>query len=119
MKRDMDVVREILLQIESKPDAQLPAELKIEGASDAEISYNVMLLSQAGYIHAIDASSGEGHHWMALSLTWQGHEFLDAARNNTVWQSVKTKIKAAGGSFAIHTVKALLLVEGKRYLGLP
>ncbi|EOV9525803.1 DUF2513 domain-containing protein [Bacillus cytotoxicus] len=30
-----------------------------------------------------------GTGWIYSSLTWEGHEFLDAIKNDTVWNNVK------------------------------
>jgi hypothetical protein len=36
-------------------------------------------------------------NWRATSLTWQGHEFLDSVRRDTVWQKVKLFVAEKGG----------------------
>ncbi len=50
MKRDMDLVREILLKVEELPFDGRFHEVKIEGRSDEEINYHVMLLAEADFI---------------------------------------------------------------------
>jgi hypothetical protein len=44
-----------------------------------EVSYHVMLLHEAGLIHAFDFSGDEFTDWRPAYLTWEGHEFLEAA----------------------------------------
>ena len=91
MKRDMDLAREILLKIEESPEATGVGgiDLKIEGRSHEEVAYHVMLLHQAGLIEALDLSDGEGIDWTPSCLTWDGHEFLDAYRQDTFWNKAK------------------------------
>jgi hypothetical protein len=39
------------------------------------------------------------------SLTWQGHEFLDAIRNETVWAKTTATIKEKGGSLPFDVIR--------------
>jgi len=43
-----------------------------------------MLLHEAGFIEAMDLSTLGGICWKPTRLTYNGHEFLDAARSDTV-----------------------------------
>jgi DNA-binding transcriptional ArsR family regulator len=91
MKRDMDLARKILFAVEACNDPLGPqSELKIEGYSDQMISYHVKVLAEAGLLEAEDVSEmgSDGFRWWAESLTWQGHEFLEAARDDTRWPVV-------------------------------
>jgi hypothetical protein len=118
MKRDMDLVRKIMLAIE-KADAPLN-ELDIPGHDDDAIVYHVSLLNQAGLIQDAEIDFRASHS--GVILTWEGHEFLDNARDNSRWKSVQ---KAGGkvGSFSFDILKHLLttLAEqaAKSALGLP
>ena len=51
------------------------------------------LLYQAGLIDAENDSGADDFEWIPISLTWQGHEFLDVARNDTVWKKLTGKLK--------------------------
>lgn len=99
----MDLIRNILLRIEdySKPTGWV--SITIDGYTDSVISYHIKLLAQAGLIEAYNGSDSAGFDWKAKSLTWEGHEFLDAARNNKIWEKTKAviKSKALGTSFEI------------------
>ena len=50
--------------------------------------------------------------YSAISLTWQGHEFLDAARNDTIWRKAKKKVLETTGGLAFDVLKAALLAGG-------
>ena len=97
MKRDMDLVRTILLQIEQQPYTGVGVELYVKGYDPEEITYHVILLAEAGLIEADDASSGAKTKWMPKRLTWQGCEFLDAARDNNRWNKAKLTMGKVGG----------------------
>ena len=121
MQRNMDLIREILLVIEESDETPLGwITFSLPGRSNNEISYHVKLLYEAGLIEAIDASSmgPDGFDWKAKSLTWHGHEFLDAARDNTIWAKVKAKVAAAVGTTSVEVMLELLKQQAKGALGL-
>jgi hypothetical protein len=53
-----------------------------------------------------------------FSLTWQGHESLDAARDNRVWETVRAKIASAVVEVPFSLLKELLVLTLKQYVGL-
>jgi hypothetical protein len=101
MKRDMELVREILRRVEDHQQAMGWVPLDIPGHSREEVSYHVMLLAQAGLLEATDLVSTAGFLYEAKRLTWAGHEFLDAIRNDTVWNKVKETVKEKGGAIPL------------------
>jgi len=108
MKRDMDLAREILFQVETSGDPIEWVEIAVDGHSEEEISYHIKLLCQANLIEANDCSSMNGKSWKATSLTWTGHEFLDAARNENLWNKAKTYLNEKGVEFTFDSIKAAL-----------
>ena len=52
------------------------------------------------------------------SLTWEGHEYLDAVRSPKVWKEVKKRLSQVGGTAAIATIKALAGSVTSQFLGL-
>ncbi len=122
MKRDMDLIRELLLRLEALPvpatgittiDAR-HAAVQIDGYTEAQIDYHLSLLEQARFIHAggLDFGMQIGYGGVGFqSLTWAGHDFLDAMRSPDVWSRSKQAAHAAGG----FTVE-LLVFAAKTYL---
>lgn len=103
-----DLVRAILLEIEKagKPDELITSkELahKLEGYNEDDIYYHIRLMDQAGLINA--TSMGGNNFLVNSSLPWEGHEFLDLARNKTIWSTAKNTLAERGMdvSFAIIT----------------
>jgi len=107
MKRDMELVREILLAIESSPTTRVNITIKVKDFSSKEVSYHVMLLAKANLIEARDTSTLQEFRWHPIRLTWEGHEFLDATRDDKVWKKVKGEIAEKGGSFTLDIMKGL------------
>jgi hypothetical protein len=114
MKCDMDLIRELLRRIEEHPGAELPDRLEIDGKSAEEVSYHVMLAHEAGFIEAIDASSTAGIDWIPERLTWEGHEFLESARDDGLWKKAKDTALSKGGGFTLDVLKAILVELAKR-----
>jgi hypothetical protein len=107
MKRDMDLARKILLEIEAHPE---PYEvgIKFEGITEKEIFYHIKLLYQAGLIEAREESEFGSSGWSVDCLTWAGHEFLDASRDETRWEKAKNLIFQKGGSLSFELLKITL-----------
>jgi len=105
MKRNMELVREILIEMEKWP-ADSAGEIQIAGRAPEEITYHLGLMADRGLINAIDASSNGGSAWLPQGITWEGHEFLDAARSNTVWERAKKHVLSTTGTLTIEGLKA-------------
>lgn len=52
-------------------------------------------------------------------LQSEGHEFLDAARNDTIWKKAGEKIKQSGVQVTVSLLEELLKKLLKESLGLP
>jgi Hypothetical protein (DUF2513) len=117
VKRDMDLVRTILLAIEARPFTGTPSVLSIPGEDQGAVNYHLLLLKEAGYIDVVTMKGlgpGGPQVWPSR-LTWEGHEFIDAARNETVWKEAWGQVKAKGGGIAVEVLKALLVQISKHY----
>jgi hypothetical protein len=63
------------------------------------IIYHIKLLHQAGLIEGVDASSFKGFQSIDMNLTWDGHEFLDKIKKESIWNQAKQKtIDISGGT---------------------
>jgi hypothetical protein len=92
MKRDMDSIRLILF------DAEAEEEVDLGGYSREEIGYHNWLIIDAGLAKGADVTGmGDSHpQWVIRKLNWAGHDFLDAARSDTVWHKAQTTIEGKG-----------------------
>ncbi len=116
MRRDMDLVREILRQIEAWPEPQGWVEFDMPDRLPDEVSYHVAIMADAGLIQAQDVSNLQMYDWRAKKLTWTGHEFLEAARNDTIWQRAKALMAEKGGGTSFEVMLALLIELAKRQI---
>jgi hypothetical protein len=110
--RDMDLIRELLLKLESlpirpggiahiTPDAE---EVRVPGYSVEQIDYHLMQMRDAGLIDegGVRPMIGIGFR----KLTWSGHDLLDSIRGHENWAKTKNVAKAAGG-FTVDILKEL------------
>ncbi|MBI2752962.1 MAG: DUF2513 domain-containing protein [Betaproteobacteria bacterium] len=119
MQRDMELVREILLALERHPHGFAPDNLGIKDYSEEQVAYHAYIMGQAGLIEVADSTNlgSSGPEALLKNMTWEGHEFLDAAREPQRWAEAKTLLhKAGGASFKVWTVVLTELV--KRGLGI-
>ena len=118
MKRNMDLVRQILFAIEDHSEGFAPRELQIEGFTPEQIAYHAHIMGHAGLVKAVDTThmGSTGPEAKISSLTWEGHEFLDAAREPTRWQQAKDIVAKAGGA-SIQVWLAVLTDLVKKNLG--
>jgi hypothetical protein len=108
MKRDMDLIREVLIEVEKLPFDSGFHDISVPGYTDEEITYHVRLAHEAGLIEATDLTTMDGVCWKPKRLTYEGHEFLDAARSNTVWNKAKETLLSTSGTITLEALKALL-----------
>ena len=109
MKRDFQLIRKLLLEIETQSNGiDVVTLVDIKGYSDKQVQYHLALLDEAGLIVAHDVSSGDGLNFIPVRLTWEGHEFLDNARNNTIWNKTLHDIGEVTESVALPVLRELL-----------
>lgn len=110
MKRDMDLVRRILFEVEKLPPLTA-RRIEIEGYSMNEVAYHCEMLYRYGLIKRyhgdeIDQLDGVIDFWVE-DLTWQGHDFLEKIREDTVWNKTKRVMKDKGLPFVLETINII------------
>ena len=109
MKREMNLIRDILMELEKRSFDEEYTELIIEGYSTEDIMYHVKLLHEAHLIHADDMSSASDMYYLPGSLTWDGHEFLELAKSDSRWNKAKDIMTNRVGGFVFDVLKQLLI----------
>ncbi|GAB5533852.1 MAG: DUF2513 domain-containing protein [Rubricoccaceae bacterium] len=106
MKRDFDVIRDLLLEIEQKTTLNEVVDYYQLGEDDDATEtqvYHAKLLLEAGYANGNDDGPGA----MIFSLTWAGHDLLDTIRDDTVWRKTKEKVSKGVASTSIEIIKGV------------
>lgn len=125
MKLNLDCVRNILLIVEEKPFNvvytinNLTEKMEY---TEIDIKYCCHQLYQAGYLDIMEQNTP---HTLSMpnilyiyDLTFQGHEFLNNIKSNTIWNKTKAKSKELGisslkwiGEFAQQLAIAIITKE--------
>lgn len=129
MKLDSECVRDTLLEIEAKQNA-LFEKLQYEDLKkfDSYIKhgydqffYCLYRLQEAGYVDFSDKIIEEKIYFFCFSkITWEGHQFLDNIRDNTVWKNTKksvSKLSSVSISFLSKVASNVLSQMIKNDLG--
>ena len=121
MKRDMDLVRSILFKIEEAlPGRSLGSrEFARLNHSHQELLEHLLIMHERELIRGHAVKSTEGViAFQVFGLTWEGHEFLDAARNDTFWNEAKKRLANKGVSAGIEVLGPVLIKIAKEAMGL-
>ncbi len=83
-----------------------------------EMSYHVELLEEAGlvYGHMSKTISPGPSDFAAIRLTWEGHELLDAIKNDTIWKKTKESFVSKGLSMTFDLVKSVAVNIATEFL---
>ena len=119
-ERNFDLIRSILLAIESSPPDSTIAnsQLNIEGHDPSIVGFHVEMLKNAGFIDAVIEKNFSGSAFMIKGINWEGYEFLDNAKNDTIWKKFKAQAESKGSSMSMTVANGLLTALGKKYFGL-
>lgn len=89
MKRDLDLIRTILLRLEASEEREIDPTPP-EGCGRERFEYHLEILVDAGYIEVGNlVETYEGKSYLKCRLTWDGQDYLNAVRDSSVWNKVK------------------------------
>jgi hypothetical protein len=119
MKRDLELIRSILETVEAT-DFTPGQNIDVKSYDFKTVAFHVELLKEAGYVVATigKTDSGEYTHVWPRRLTWEGYEFLDLSRSETVWQKSKKILKDKSISVSVAVLTELLKAIAKEAVGL-
>jgi hypothetical protein len=128
MKRDPDLIRKLMLKLESLP---MPAgsifmintnkDLQIDDYSANEVYYHMDQILMSGWV---DGAGGHGMNpssqFSFRALTPAGHDFVDSVRDEKIWKLTKDGVTKVGG-FTLETLsilgKAFLKKQLEKHIG--
>lgn len=111
MKRDLDLIRNMLLLIEAhdKPSSMSSDDFKNLNSDVNVIDYHLYLLADSGYIDYMDVNT-IGHFYPQIRVNWMtssGCDYLDAVRSASIWKTTKNKLSEIGGQASLVVVKTV------------
>jgi len=117
MKRDLDLMRDLLIQVEEAliDDNSRYANpwrmFSSPGKLSEVVNYHVRLLLERGLFYPesikLDGQDEAGRpaaKFLPDALTDQGHDFLGLIRDDSIWQKTKDKLVKISGSTALDVV---------------
>ncbi len=125
MKLNHDCVRDLMLLAEETLDMKnfiRCSNLNLEPYSKQELIYTTSKLIEAGLVEGKYSRYIDGDSDATIqSITWDGHEFLDNIRDDSVWKTTKDKLsdfKSASLSFVNNVASQVLASMINQKLGL-
>lgn len=90
MRRDDDLIRELLFEAEASDQPYLLAALHLNSTKEELNRHkHAVLLCDAGFFQEINKG--------VFRITNQGHDYLDAIRSEGVWKKTKAAASTMGG----------------------
>jgi hypothetical protein len=120
VKRDLDLVRQLMLQIEALP-AGPAAQYRMSEIEDPVLLAHLELLIEAGLVNGKIARShgARGDVISVAGLTWQGHEWVEMVRSQSVWNETKSAVLDQGVPLTFELTRAAAAKLLRARLGLP
>lgn len=108
MKRDLDLARHLLLDIENRGTDCSVSVLRSGSnhQSEEQIRHHLRLLIDAGLLKEIDRTSAG---IPCVRLTHDGHELLELARSDTRWREAKHACQERLGGLSLSVIQGILL----------
>ena len=122
MKRDFDLIRSILRIVEDAPaNTDLQANsFKIDNYDEDTVLEHIDLLIEANLLEGRIIKTMRGLSGCIIQrLTWDGHDFLQPAKKDDIWNKAFSVIKEKGGAITFEVVKELLKTLSLNAVGLP
>ncbi len=122
MKRDLDLFRRILLDVEALPPGKFLNNIKYPEYEKEIIHEHIKLLKEAGFIDATTLELGIPKTiriYQINRLTNLGHDFLKDSGNTTAWNMTKKYFIKPGVSFSLSLAAEYLKMRAKEILGIP
>lgn len=118
MKRDWDLIRQVLEEVEAVPPEGRNRFQFAEPTADRIKIEHALLLVDRGYIEGTPVRpSADAPQLLRPALTWEGHELLDTIRSKALWERIKTTAREKGIELTFDAIKALAPLALKALLG--
>lgn len=120
MKRDMELIRTILLNVENDK-YQYGQRVHVDGVSDQTCAYHVALMVEEGLVVGNVLKTGSSPYAAAQidRLTSEGHDFCEGIRQATIWNKVKKDVLKPGAAWTVKFVIQCVKKELYLHLGVP
>ncbi len=118
MRRDWNLIRQILFEVEKLPAGESTKAIQIDGFDVHTITEHVRMLVRKDLLIGNVYNTYDGSTYVIEGMSWEGHDFLDNARNDTIWKKVMAESRAKGTSTTVVVLNGLLAKAAQKYAGL-
>lgn len=121
MKRNLDLIRHILLVTESSDTGYLSANTYVtDEYSYLKIYYHISLLMDNEFliVNEVAPVCGLRPEYVVVRLTSKGHDFLESVRDDNIFNKTKNKIASIAGTTTLEIVKDIAINLIKTQLGI-
>jgi hypothetical protein len=120
MQRNLELIRTILLECESSESGYPPDSVHEKAQNDSVYGYHCYLIVDAGLAEGADVThcGSDSPVYLITKLTFKGHDFLDATRDQGVWDRTKTKIASTVKTATLEIVMDVAKAFIRHQLGL-
>ena len=123
MKRDLDLIRDMMLRIEAchPKDGKITSETFKDLCDDEEkVAFHLFILYDVGFIVAepVNHSKMRCSDYIVEYLTFIGCDYLDSIRDQSVWNSIKEKLRRIGGNATLDILTDLASSLLREQLGM-
>lgn len=109
MTRDIELARKILIAIASSERPFDSNSIRVAGCTPEQINEQIQQLTDAHLLEGFVATGADRRQrWQELRLTWAGFEFLDAARDETIWRTAVAAMHDENGTESFAAWQAML-----------
>ena len=112
MNRNMDAIRNIVLALDSAKGIVS----SVKGIDEDTFNYNAYLLIEAGLAKGQALEVDQSVHPVGVNLfrlTWNGHDFADAIKDDTIWNKAKEHVMKPAASWSFGVLLEYLKLEAK------
>lgn len=110
MKRDWDLIRNVLEEIEGLPEQHFQGSIYKMGMNAPAVEQDrfrhLILLAQAGFVSGKEVFI-DGPAFQQPELTWAGHELLDTIREKPMLEKIKAEAKKRAIPLTFDSVVAI------------
>ncbi|MBN9142438.1 MAG: hypothetical protein BGP00_07015 [Novosphingobium sp. 63-713] len=130
MRRDMDLIRDLLIEIEDGKSVyelitqeiadilDIPDATTLPKEDVSRVEGHLKMLADAKFISLKPFGGG---YWKIEDITWAGHDFIDSVRDPEIWKKTKEGASKAGGFSAEllkDLAKGLLKTQIEKHTGI-
>jgi len=117
MKRDMHIIRKILL---AAMESEEPLA-SVAGIEPEKFDFHVQLLQEGGFLQCLAQESNEGScskltPAVVIRLTWAGFDFAESIKDDSIWHKVTAQPPRSAGAWTFDLLQYALRYEQRRRL---